>query len=169
MKPSHNENVIGAMVLALSDTLVSDAQRQVPQNIEAAGLALIGHVPGISILDLSKGLGLSHPGTVRLVDRMEAVGLDERTKSKDDGRIAALKLTKTGKQQERSILGSRDSALKDVLSHLSSEEITLLSHISEKLLKSIVTDDHSALRVCRLCNSQACTNCPVVAKLREAQ
>lgn len=167
MAKRKNENVIGAMALALADAVIADARRQVPQSIDAAGLTLIGHVPGISILELSKGLALSHPGTVRLVDRMVASGFVIRTRSEEDGRTVALTLTPTGKEQEHAILASRCMSLKGALSHLSDEEVTMLSQISGKLLKAVVTDEYSALRICRLCDSKMCIGCPVEAKLEE--
>lgn len=155
------------MALALSDTLIADARRQVPQSIDAAGITLIGHVPGMSILELSKGLALSHPGTVRLVDRMVAGGFVTRSRSEEDGRTVALTLTPAGEAQEHAVLASRCISLECALSHLSEAEVTLLSKISEKLLNAMVTDDHSALRICRLCDSDACIGCPVEAKLED--
>lgn len=155
------------MALALSDAVIADARRQVPQNIDAAGLTLIGHVPGMSILELSKGLALSHPGTVRLVDRMVADGFVNRTRSEEDGRTVALTLTPKGEEQERAVLVSRSMSLKCALSHLSDEEVTMLSQISQKLSNAVVTDEYSALRICRLCDSTVCVGCPVEAKLEE--
>lgn len=162
-----NENMIGAMALALSDAVITDARRQVPQNIEAAGLTLIGHVPGMSILELSKGLDLSHPGTVRLVDRMVAGGFVTRARSEEDGRTVALTLTPAGEEQEHAVLASRGMSLEGALSHLSREEVATLSQISKKLLNGMVTDEYSALRICRLCDSKVCIGCPVEAKLEE--
>lgn len=164
---SKEENVIGAMALALSDTVFADARRQVPQSMDAAGLTLIGHVPGLSIMELSKGLALSHPGAVRLVDRMVASGFVIRTRSEEDGRAVALTLTAAGEAQEDAVLRSRGRSLRSALSHLSDEEVTMLSHISEKLLTIMVTDARSALRLCRLCDSKACIGCPVDAKLED--
>ena len=162
-----NENVIGAMALALSDAVIADARRQVPQSINATGITLIGHEPGISIVELSKGLALSHPGTVRLVDRMVAGGFVIRSRSQEDGRTVALTLTPAGEAQEQAVLSSRCLSLEHALSHLSEVEVTMLSQISEKLLHSMVTDDDSALRICRLCDSDACIGCPVEAKLED--
>lgn len=167
MTKHKDKNVIGAMALALSDTVIAGARLQVPQSIDAAGLTLIGHVPGLSVLELSKGLALSHPGTVRLVDRMVASGFVRRTRSPEDGRAVALTLTPAGEAQEHAALASRANSLECALSHLSDEEVTTLSQISGKLLTAMVTDEHSALRVCRLCDSKVCIGCPVEAKLED--
>ena len=85
MKHYKAENIIGALALTLSDVMFKATRNEAPSNISAAGLTLIGRVPGISIHELSSGIGLSHPGTVRLVDRMVADDLVERERSETDG------------------------------------------------------------------------------------
>jgi len=159
------ENIIGALVLTLSDVIHNETQIKAPKNISAAGLTLVGHIPGISIHELSKGLGMSHPGTVRLVDRMVADGLVTRERSQTDGRAVALSLTPAGKEREQMILSSRRIALGKVMSVLTSDEHEALAQISEKLITAIVTDGEYALRVCRLCDSNACNGCPLEAEL----
>ena len=166
MKDYRAENVVGALVLTLSDVLLKVTQVEAPANISAAGLTLIGHIPGISIRALSLGLGLSHAGTVRLVDRMSADGLVERARSETDGRAVALYLTIDGKKREQMIHKSRRAALSTAMSSLSRDEYASLAQISEKLITSILKDEEHALKVCRLCDSQACTSCPVDAELR---
>ena len=165
MKDYKAENVVGALALTLSDVLLKVTQAEAPANISAAGLTLIGHIPGISIHALSLGLGLSHPGTVRLVDRMSADGLVERGRSETDGRAVALSLTSEGKKREQLILTSRRNVLGTALSSLSSDEYEALAQISEKLITAILKDEEHVLSICRLCDSKACTNCPVDAEL----
>jgi DNA-binding MarR family transcriptional regulator len=165
MTHSESNNVIGAMALALSDAVRVKTRGEAPKNITAAGLTLIGHVPGLSIQELSMGLELSHPGAVRLVDRMVASGLVTRTRSRGDNRTVELTLTVSGKSKEEAILASRSRSLDQALSHLSIDEIASLSQISRKLLRAIVGDEETAWRVCRLCNSAECIGCPVEAAL----
>lgn len=165
MKDLKAENVIGALALTVSDMVLNVTGIEAPSNISAAGLTLIGHVPGISINELSHGLCLSHPGTVRLVDRMEAEGLVRRDRSTNDGRAVALHLTAAGKEREGEILSSRRTVLSKLLALLSNEEHAALAQISQKLLTAILKDEDHALRICRLCDSAACTQCPVDAEL----
>ena len=159
------ENVVGALALTLSDILLEASQSEAPDNVTAAGLTLVGHVPGLSIHELSHGLSLSHPGTVRLVDRMVAENLMERRPSKEDGRAVALFLTPKGKRRERKILLSRRDALGNVLSLLSRDERQMLAQISEKIITTILKGEEHALRICRLCDEGACVDCPVDAEL----
>ena len=159
------ENIVGAMALTLSDVLLKATNGEAPANISAAGITLVGHVPGISIQELSHGLRLSHPGTVRLVDRMEAEGFVVRARSDTDRRVVELKLTRKGREREQAILASRRNALGNALSSLSSKDFEAFAQISEKLIPAILTDEEHALKICRLCDSSACTGCPVDAEL----
>ena len=165
MKCYKAENIVGAMALTLSDILLKGARHEVPASISAAGLTLIGHVPGISIQELSKGLSLSHPGSVRLVDRMVEGGLVERGRSETDARTVALSLTAEGKRREQMVLASRRDVLESALSSLSYEEQQALALISQKLITAILKDEEHALKICRLCDSEACPDCPVDAEL----
>lgn len=168
MTYSDSNNVIGAMALALSDAVRVETRGQAPANIAAAGITLIGHAPGLSIQELSIGLELSHPGAVRLVDRMIADGLVTRARSATDKRTVELSLTALGRSKEQAILASRSRSLNEALTSLSSAEVASLSQISHKLIGALVHDEETALRVCRLCNSGDCHGCPVAAKLEEA-
>lgn len=159
------ENIIGALVLTLSDALLTASQSKAPANISAAGLTLVGHEPGITIQDLSHGLSLSHPGAVRLVDRMVADGLVARNQSTEDKRAVALFLTPAGQKQEQSILSSRNKVLSDAMSFLSDKEVNALAQISEKLLGALLIDEAHALKICRLCDGDMCEGCPIEAEL----
>nr|WP_239479307.1 MarR family winged helix-turn-helix transcriptional regulator [Lichenicola cladoniae] len=61
-----------------------------------AAVVIIGHATGLSIDELRRVLGLSYPGTVRLVDRLVAAGLSVRSKALRDRRAVALVLTEAG-------------------------------------------------------------------------
>lgn len=159
------ENIVGALVLALSDGLLRAAQTEAPANISAAGLTLIGHAPGITIHELSRGLGLSHPGAVRLVDRMVADRLVERQRSETDGRAVTLHLTNTGKSVEGRILSSRQNILGDALAALSEEDLQSFGQLSERLLTTMVRDGDHAMTICRMCDGLACRDCPVETEL----
>lgn len=165
MNTQKAENIVGAMALTLSDALLNATRKDVPPNISAAGLTLIGHVQGISIHELSLGLGLSHPGAVRMVDRMVADGFVKRGRSTSDGRAVALFLTPSGLHHEQTILKSRRHVLGKALSILSEDERIALAAISEKLITALVTDEGDALKICRLCDSKACESCPIDAAL----
>ncbi|UWR22593.1 MarR family winged helix-turn-helix transcriptional regulator [Sulfitobacter sp. S190] len=159
------ENIVGALALALSDGLLRAASGDAPATVSAAALTLIGHAPGITIHELSKGLSLSHPGAVRLVDRMAAEGLVTRQKSDQDRRAVTLYLTDRGTMIERRILASRQGTLHAALGALTPEERQLYATLTQKILTTLVTDGEHAMTICRLCDSVACHDCPVEGEL----
>ena len=82
----------------ISDDIVRASSSRAPEAGPAASaLALLAHKPGLSIRMLAIGVGLSHAGTVRLVDRLVSEGLIERREHSTDGRARSLYLTPTGK------------------------------------------------------------------------
>ncbi len=165
------ENVLGALVMCLSDDIVQSAQATLPKELAApaAAITLIGHVPGLTIRYLSLALGLSHPGAVRLVDRLVAQGAVTRESAVDDGRAVALTLTDYGQALNRKALQRRADRLGSVLNVLNTEDRTALARIAEKLLRNALADPVHALKICRLCDDEACVNCPVEAELESRQ
>jgi MarR family transcriptional regulator, negative regulator of the multidrug operon emrRAB len=163
------ENLVGALALAISDDLLQAAQQHVRASAPAAAVGHIGHAPGLTIDQLSRALGLSHPGTVRLVDRLEKEGLLIRKKSTVDGRAVALSLSASGLDLYQEILSSRRYAIHQAIASLDSSERQILGRIAHKILGSLISSEGEAYRVCRLCNSSVCTDCPVEAKVMAQQ
>ncbi len=155
-------NTFGALALAASDAIRRGARTDVAHGGEtAAALNLVGHVPGLRIEDLASGLGLTHPGTVRLVDRLVGDALLERRPSLADRRAVALYLTRAGVRKRRTLLAGRLSATDDLLAPLDQRERIALQAITAKLLRAYVRDEADALGTCRYCDEKLCTNCPV--------
>ena len=156
------ENVFGALVLGLSDAILQGADKQAPEPGQAAAaLALLRHEPGMSIEVLRRALQLSHPGTVRLVDRLVKNNLIERRPSTLDRRAVALHLTDNGEKSCTAILSSRQNRLERLLAALDPNERKQLAALTEKLLTNFITDADHAYSVCRLCDLGSCPNCPV--------
>lgn len=161
MGEARTANLLGALALGLADEIGAAAERQAAHGGAApAGLSAIGHAPGLTIERLSRALGLSHPGTVRLVDRLAAGGLVERRPARD-GRAVALHLTPAGEQRRAAVLAERRVALEGALATLSGGEQERLAVLLEKLLKGLVRGEAHAGAVCRLCEEAVCADCPV--------
>jgi DNA-binding MarR family transcriptional regulator len=126
-----------------------------------AALSAIGHSPGLSIEQLRHIIGLSHPGTVRLVDRLSQLGFIHRKPAKLDKRVATIHLTDSGIEARREMLGRRRDAIAHALRTLDRDESKFLVLLAEKLLKNIPTDLTTSLNVCRFCEGDACSNCPM--------
>ncbi len=161
------ENILGALSLCLADELMLGAQTSLPDNLSApaAAITLIGHCPGLTIRHLSGALRLSHPGTVRLVDRLVADGVVVRKRSEEDRRAAALFLTDRGQDINVAVLDRRGGVLASKLAILSDNERSALSEIVSKLLRSLLESPEHALQICRLCDDEACKDCPVEAEI----
>jgi DNA-binding MarR family transcriptional regulator len=167
MADAKTENVVGALALALVDTLQRDAQTQAPEpGPAAAAVALIGHAPGLSIERLRRALALSHPGAVRLVDRLVADGLVVRVPAETDRRAVALKLTELGDTTCSAILSARQGGLSAALRSLTAEEAAMFGKLAEKVLRGLIRREDHAYRTCRLCNWTVCLDCPVNDELR---
>ena len=158
-------NVIGALALALADDFKAAMQDLADGNESTcAALIVIGQESGLSVDRLSKILGLSQPGTVRLIDRLAAAKLVER-KTGSDRRSVALRLTEAGKRQVKSLLVGRQHALVQALRDLDPGERQALAAIADKVLRGV---NHAAVecdRRCRLCDDGTCPDetCPMIA------
>ncbi|WP_066652213.1 MarR family winged helix-turn-helix transcriptional regulator, partial [Sphingomonas sp. CCH10-B3] len=118
---------------------------------------------GLSIDELGRVLGLSHAGTVRLVDRLVAAGFAVRSKALRDRRAVALMLTEAGETRLSAILQRRNETLSEILSHVSNADRLVLERIAETILAQMSDDAVSALTICRLCDERRCYNCPMDA------
>ncbi len=161
--------MVGALALALSDAVLQGAQDEAPEpGPAAAAITLLGHEPGMTIERLRRALRLSHPGAVRLIDRLVAEGVVERRPSERDRRAVALYLTGGGERNCAAILAVRQQRIAHALAALEPAERETLGRLTGKLLKSLVHDLDQAYSVCRLCDPGVCTDCPVAAALDES-
>ncbi len=155
-------NLFGALAVGVADRVRWEALDETSFGGEtSAALVVIGHAPGMSIDQLSRVLGLSHPGAVRLVDRLMSAGLALRELSPDDRRAVALDLTNEGRSRRSALLKRRSMALKAVLQVVGAEDLAVLERITDAMLQALPDDAASALTVCRYCNERQCADCPM--------
>jgi MarR family transcriptional regulator, negative regulator of the multidrug operon emrRAB len=159
-------NLLGALGLAVADRIASTAHDILQHSGETpAALVVIGYGLGPSNEQLRRILGLSHPGTVRLTDRLVADGLVERRQAKDR-RAVALYLTETGAATREQLLRGRLAAIRPLLAPLSDVEQGHFAALLHKILGSMETTDAQRCALCRLCDNRVCTNCPIPASFR---
>ncbi|HEV7310606.1 MarR family winged helix-turn-helix transcriptional regulator [Ensifer sp.] len=164
------ENVVGALVLGLADAVLDEAGNHAPEKGQAAAaIALLRHEPGMTIEQLRRALGMSHPGAVRLVDRLAVDGLVARRPSVADKRAVALHLTEAGDESCNAILASRYRRIARALEVFDPHERETFRLLAEKLLTAFVEDVDHAYSVCRLCDTSACVDCPVTCSLLSRQ
>jgi MarR family transcriptional regulator, negative regulator of the multidrug operon emrRAB len=131
----------------------------------AAALITIDAYRGRSIEQLRGPLGLSQPGAVRLVERLQAQGWVERRPS--GGRATALHLTSAGDAVVARVLAARAAALDELLEPLGDEARAAMAAAAEDALGAATTDRATLERLCRLCERAVCSACPVAGALRE--
>lgn len=162
-------NLLGAVGLAVADRIAEAARHTLNHAGETpAALVVIGYGLGPSNDQLRRILGLSHPGSVRLVDRLVADGLVERREGRDR-RAVALHLTAEGHALRRVLLGERLAAIRSVLEPLDASERETLDALLHKLLSKLPASDLEKCNLCRLCDNSVCTDCPIPADFRMAK
>jgi MarR family transcriptional regulator, negative regulator of the multidrug operon emrRAB len=166
MIEAQTENVTGALAVALADAVYSQAEQLAPDvGPTVAVLTLLAHEPGLSIDRIRKTMHLSHPGAVRLVDRLVARGFVERRQATRDRREVAVHLTEVGERTAQDILEARQKRLSTALSVLSSSEREVFGKLAERILRAFVRNEDHAFEICRYCNDCACQDCPVAEEL----
>lgn len=163
MSRTYVANLLGALALLLTDEVCAAVEKSLGLGGSApAALVTIGKRPGQSIETLCKTLGLSHSGTVRLVDRLVAAELIER-QAGSDGRSLALFLTQQGEAICTRVLSSRQQLLVKALSVLNDQESVQLQALLEKLSQELPSDLEHARQACRLCDFSVCSShqCPM--------
>ena len=172
----HAANVLGALSLVVADRMNAavEAIATLGPSAPAALAALHEFLDGETVTQLSSVLGLTHSGTVRLVDRLAAEGLVERAGAQD-GRAVSVVLTRAGRRTAARILQAREKSLASALSALSPDEVDNLAATLDTMLTTVTlaraeerstrTNDRPEPWLCRLCDFAACGrsegNCPV--------
>lgn len=159
-------NLLGAVGLAVAARIEAAARASLRHGGETpAALVVIGYGLGPSNDELRRILGLSHPGCVRLVDRLAADGLVERRPGRD-GRAVALFLTAAGHGLRETLLAGRLAAIRPLLQPLDDAEQAALGGLLHKLLAGLPTSDAERCHLCRLCDDHVCSDCPIPAAFR---
>jgi MarR family transcriptional regulator, negative regulator of the multidrug operon emrRAB len=159
-------NLLGALALEVAARIEATGRDILNHTGETpAALVVIGHGLGPSNEELRRVLGLSHPGSVRLIDRLVADALVERRQGRDK-RAVALYLTEQGHAVREKLLKGRLDAIRPVLSPLSETEQSALARLLHKMLASMDTTDTQRCSLCRLCDDSVCNDCPIPADFR---
>lgn len=160
---SRTANLLGALGIALADAQTAQlASSSGLPPTDAAALNAIGLVPGCSIGAVRVALGITHPGTVRTIDRLVAAGLAERHAGVD-GRTVSLHLTDDGEQAWARQSEARLGWLDDIVAQLPQDERAAVERVASSILAAVTGDEDSAERICRLCDERRCPQdrCPV--------
>jgi len=156
-------NLLGVVGLAVAGGIEAMAREVLSHAGETpAALVVIGYGTGPSIDQLRRILGLSHPGAVRLVDRLVADTLVERRPGQDR-RAVSLYLSPQGIDLRERLLQGRLAAIRPLLAPLTDDEQDMLGALLHKMLSSMETSDLERRTLCRLCDDRVCHDCPIPA------
>lgn len=156
-------NMLGALAGAIVERIDSPLKDHPNQTgSAAAALNIIAANAGCSNGELSATLKLSHPATVRVVDRLVASGMVER-RTADDRRAVSLFLTTAGRQRVRAMVEGRCRSLHGIVQLLAPSQQRQLEAIAETLLRALTISASEGMHICRLCDEVACPPelCPV--------
>jgi MarR family transcriptional repressor of emrRAB len=162
-------NLVGAWALVVADAVTRTTERETGLGgAVPAALVTIGAYRDQSIEELRGALGLSQPGTVRLVDRLESEGWVQRRPGRRP-RTVALALTPAGRRMLRRVVAARERAVAELIAPLRPDEADALTAALERLLHARGHDGRDPERVCRLCERAVCERCPVAEGSDEAR
>jgi DNA-binding MarR family transcriptional regulator len=158
--------LLGALALALADRAGAAVEHDagLAGSDAAALVTLRNYAEGEPLDLLRRALALSHPGVVRLADRLQARGLVERHRSPRDGRAVALRLTPAGRHAADTALAARGEAIAAALATLDPAQRRALAPMLERMLGAQTTDSDASLVICRMCDPDVCGHpdrCPV--------
>jgi len=155
-------NSLSALALMIGDAstaAVRAATGLSPQ--ELAALVLIRNRPGCSVTWLHERLGLTQSGAVRLIDRLQELGLVNRARTAGR-REVSLSISPRGEAVADRGVSARGRAIESQLDGLPSADRDELLSLIERLLRARSRPRDEGDVACRLCDWSLCTpDCPM--------
>ncbi len=158
-------NLLGAVATGLTDRVADTVDTTVlDSRAQLALVALLDFSPKGSVHTLSQVVGLTHSGTVRLVDRLVATGYVHRGPGADD-RSVTIGLTRAGRTVANRVRDRRQDAITDAMTGLSDRqrddlaracEIIIANLTRERLDRRTAGERPSGGALCRMCDFAAC-------------
>jgi MarR family transcriptional repressor of emrRAB len=167
-------NLLGATSTGVADAMEESmlAAAGLEGSAPAALVAFLDFSPHGSVRALSRIVGLTHSGSVRLADRLVAAGYLERRPGAD-ARSLTLALTPAGRAIALRIRAAREDAVTHAFEELSDDQRAALGEICEQLLATLTRirlerraagGEPAGGALCRMCDFVACgrheANCP---------
>jgi DNA-binding MarR family transcriptional regulator len=159
-------NLVGALSAGLTDGVheATSTAARLDEAAAAALIALLDFSPRGSVQTLSQVLGLTHSGTVRLVDRLVTAGHVARMPGRD-ARSRSPRLTTSGTTVAKRVRTAREGAIARPLGTLSDTERATLTGLCERLVSAITRQrleqrpagfPPAGGALCRMCDFTAC-------------
>lgn len=151
----HLSNKLAALALAMTEAAIAPDDDLAPTAV--AALITAANTEPLSIGEIAAIVGLTHSATVRLVDRLEAVGLFRRQRRV--GREVMVEITAAGRRRAQGLQERRLTEAGAFLEGLTADEMQLLNGLVERMLRAHIARGHDRQRVCRMCSRAYCNCC----------
>jgi DNA-binding MarR family transcriptional regulator len=161
------QNLLGAFVLEVAGRIQRETEAAIGHTgATAAALVTVAQFPGRTVEELRRGIGLSHPAAVRVVDRLAGERLVKRRPA-GRGPAVALTATAAGRRKARQILDIRQQILVEALPALSREQEQVLTGVLQRALADLADSPDPV--ICRMCDTGRCRRgeCPVMERQTE--
>lgn len=163
-----NDKYISNLIGAFATLVAGDIEQKISDlggrslSHESALVVIFNH-PNETINVLSKVLGLTHSGSVRLINTLEGEGLVERHRSVEDARSVVLCVTPDGRKRVKQILNSREAVTAKVLENFNDDQKQSLLGLLEVAMNGLTHEQLKARQICKLCDEGVCRilGCPV--------
>src|SRR5215212_4398021 len=168
-------NLLAVVATGLTDLVTEVAVAELDGTSAAAIVALLDFSPSCSVRTLSAVLGLTHPGAVRVVDRLVQAGYVRRAPGADL-RSVSVELTATGRTRAQQIRVHRQEAMNTALAGFTDEQREQLAAACALLITNLTNQRLERRAVgarpvggalCRMCDFDACGRpagrCPAAA------
>lgn len=113
---------------------------------QSRALLVLAANEGITQQRLSQLTGIASPWLVRVLDRLETMGLAERRPRVADRRARALAITTDGRAVLALLRNIVSQSLREALHGLSRDEATILATALERVIANLSVSDHRAAR-----------------------
>jgi DNA-binding MarR family transcriptional regulator len=161
------QNALSALLLQISDA--SDAEIVDVTGLaarELAALVLVHNRGGCNVSWLHGRLGLTQSGAVRLLDRLQELGLIQRTRT-EGRREIALAVTRQGERVVRRGTAVRARVIETQLSGLGPADRKAFLALAARALAGQSRTRDQGDEACRLCDWRVCTpDCPMERAIR---
>jgi len=148
----HLSNKLAALSLAVTDAAIAPDDELAPTAV--AALITAANTQPLSIGEIAAIVGLTHSATVRLVDRLEGVGLFRRQRRV--GREVMVEITPAGRRRAQGLQDRRLARTATFVEGLTDDERQLLDGLIERMLRDHVERGNDRRRICRMCSRRHC-------------
>jgi DNA-binding MarR family transcriptional regulator len=133
----------GASAAGLRDWLYGTGDESIEQG-QMDTLDQLALRPEWRMSELADALRIDPSSVTRAVQRLEKMGLAERSPSKDDGRVVEVRITDAGRVQHREVAERRSELFTHILGQYRVRELPVLADMLERFVLAV--DDFVATR-----------------------